>query len=98
MSFERRYGRFMNYPRRLRQTVDYWADTYAGSGRDELAVNFSARKDVPEDVVMVVIALEAHQTCVSQTREIRNTIAVLSRRCAVGPTVVPAGTWTARSL
>ena len=30
----------MNYSRRLRETVDYWAKTHPGSGLEELAVNF----------------------------------------------------------
>ena len=41
---------------------------------------------------MVVIALEAQQTSVPQMRDIRNTIAALSRKGAVGPIVVSART------
>jgi hypothetical protein len=82
----------MNYPRRLRETVDYWASTHPGSGMAELAVNFYTPKHGPDDVVMVVIALEAGQSSVPQMREIRNTIAELSRRGAVGPIAVSART------
>jgi hypothetical protein len=69
----REYGRAMNYPRRLRETVDYWAKTHPGSGLEELAVNFFTPKGGPDDVVMVVHALEEHQPkCVrSATRSQR---------------------------
>jgi hypothetical protein len=82
----------MNYARRLRETVDYWAKTHPGSGLEELAVNFFTPKDGPDDVVMVAIALEAHQTSSAGMRDIRNTIAALGRRTAVGPIVVSART------
>jgi hypothetical protein len=86
------YGRGMNHARRLRETVDYWAKTHPTSGLEELAVNFFTPKDGPDDVVMVVVALEAPQTSSARMREIRNTIAALGRRAAVGPIVVSART------
>jgi hypothetical protein len=82
----------MSYPRRLRETVDYWIKTHPGSPIGDLAVNFFTPKDGPDDVVMVVIALEAGQTDMSQMREIRNSIAAIGRKGAVGPIVVAART------
>jgi hypothetical protein len=82
----------MNYSRRLRETVDYWAKAHPGSGIEELAVNYFTAKDEPDDVVMVVIALEADQTDLPRMREIRNMIAAIGRKGAVGPIVVAART------
>jgi hypothetical protein len=87
-----RYGRCMNFPRRLRETVDCWAATHPGSRLEKLAVNFFIPKDGPGDVVMVVIVLEARDTDVNQMREIRNHIARIGRQGAVGPIVVHART------
>ena len=63
----------------------------------ELALNFFTPKGGPDNVVMVVIALVAGQTDLSEMRESRNSIAAIGREGAVGPIVVAARTLDSQS-
>lgn len=72
--------------------MDYWAKKHPGDRLDELAVNFYTPKDGPENIVMVVIALDAQDTDVASMRDIRNRLAHIAREGAVGDLVIDART------
>jgi hypothetical protein len=72
--------------------VDYWAQKHPDERLEELAVNFYTPKDAPENVVMVVIALDADDTDVASMRDLRNRLVRIARQGAVGDVVIDART------
>jgi hypothetical protein len=87
-----RYRRSMNLPRHVRETVYYWAQHHPGADAGELAVNFYTPKGGPDNVVMVVIALDTKNTSIVRMRELRGQIARIVKNGGVGPVVIDART------
>jgi len=78
--------------RGVREAFDYWTRTHESRLLDDLVVNFYTPKDRPEDLVMVVVGLEAAQTTVGEMRDLRNRIVRICRRFDVGPFPIEART------
>jgi len=78
--------------RGVREAFDYWTRTHESRPLDDLVVNFYTPKDRPEDLVMVVVGLEAAQTTVGEMRDLRNRIVRICRRFDVGPFPIEART------
>lgn len=71
--------------RGVREAFDNWTMTRESRALDDLVVNFYTPKDRPEDLVMVVVGLEAAQSAVGEIRDLRNRIVRIRRRFTPAP-------------
>jgi hypothetical protein len=82
----------MTLARHVRDSFADWNRTHTGRPIDTWVVNFYTPAGQPDDFVVIVVGLEAHETSALTIRGLRTRIARMCRYYQVGPVTLTVRT------